>query len=316
MKGTKYLFLAATALSLAACSSDDENMGANDGPVAAQITAGINDVLTRAFGQSWEANDAIGVSVYTPTDGTPTLTQYTNMHYVTTAGDGNFTHSGGSSSGIFFQDADETVYFRAYYPFDEDSQENNGEVTITDVRTDNQSDQKNFDFMFAMGATASKNSPTVKFNDTDNGTTDARFKHRMTRLVLNITTDTGAGFTADQVASGTYTLSGIKHNGTFNTQNGTAEATGNATDNWEITDYITYANNIGTCSLILYPQTGASLTFSATIDGQTYTGTLTPAFAASTSYSYDISIQKTGLVISSGTIQNWTNGEGDNIIIN
>ena len=128
--------------------------------------------------------------------------------------------------------------------------------------------------MFAMGATASKNSPTVKFNDTDNGTTDARFKHRMTRLVLNITTDTGAGFTADQVASGTYTLSGIKHNGTFNTQNGTAEATGDATDNWVITDYITYANNIGTCSLILYPQTGASLTFSATIDGQTYTGTL------------------------------------------
>ena len=73
MKGTKYLFLAATALSFAACSSDDENMGANDGPVAAQITAGINDVLTRAFGQSWEANDAIGVSVYTPTDTSRTL---------------------------------------------------------------------------------------------------------------------------------------------------------------------------------------------------------------------------------------------------
>ena len=100
----------------------------------------------------------------------------------------------------------------------------------------------------------------------------------MTRLVLNITTDTGAGFTADQVASGTYTLSGIKHSGTFNTENGIAEATGNATDNWEITDYITYTNNIGTCSLILYPQTGASLTFSATIDRQTYTGTLTFPF--------------------------------------
>ena len=238
------------------------------------------------------------------------------MHYVTTAGDGNFTHSGGSSSGIFFQDADETVYFRAYYPFDEDSQENNGEVTITDVRTDNQSDQKNFDFMFATGATASKNSPTVKFNNTDNGTTDARFKHMMTRLVLNITTDTDAGFSANDVEGGAYSLSGIKHSGTFNTENGTAVATGEVTDNWEITDYISYNNNIGTCSLILYPQTGASLTFSATIDGQTYTGTLTPAFAASTSYSYDISIQKTGLVISSGTIQDWTNGEGDKIEIN
>ena len=60
MKGTKYLFLAATALSLAACSSDDENMGVNDGPVAAQITAGIN-LPTRASGTTWDAGDAIGV---------------------------------------------------------------------------------------------------------------------------------------------------------------------------------------------------------------------------------------------------------------
>ena len=61
MKGTKYLFLAATALSLAACSSDDENMGANDGPVAAQITAGLNVPATRAENQTWGTDDAIGV---------------------------------------------------------------------------------------------------------------------------------------------------------------------------------------------------------------------------------------------------------------
>lgn len=99
MKGTKYLFLAATALSLAACSSDDENMGVNDGPVAAQITAGINDVLTRASGTTWEADDAIGVSTVSTT-ATTGGTQYNNMKYVTT-GDGNFTHSGGEASGIF-----------------------------------------------------------------------------------------------------------------------------------------------------------------------------------------------------------------------
>lgn len=168
--------------------------------------------------------------------------------------------------------------------------------------------------MFATGATASKNSPTVKFNNKDNGTTDARFKHMMTRLVLNITTDTEAGFTADQVENGTYTLSGIKHNGTFNTEDGTAAATGDATNNWGITDYITYNNNVGSCSLILYPQTGANLTFSATVGGQTYTGTLAPALAASTSYSYDISIQKTDLKISSCTIQGWSNGGGGPVV--
>lgn len=311
MKGTKYLFLAATALSLAACSSDDENMGVNDGPVAAQITAGINDVLTRASGTTWNANDAIGVSTVSTT-ATTGGTQYYNMKYVTT-GDGNFTHSGGEASGIFFQDASETVTFRAYYPFDEDSQEGSTASTINDVTTSVQTNQKDFDFMFATGATASKDVPTIKFDETSNAT-DARFKHMMTRLVLNITTDTEAGFTADQVENGTYYLSGIKHNGTFNTEDGTAAATGDATNNWGITDYITYNNNVGSCSLILYPQTGANLTFSATVGGQTYTGTLAPALAASTSYSYDISIQKTDLKISSATIQDWTGSGSDDIV--
>ena len=310
----KYIAISLLACVLTACSHNDENIVVNDGPVAAQITAGIN-LPTRASGTTWDAGDAIGVSTVSTT-ATTGGTHYLNMKYVTTAADGNFTHFGGEASGIFFQDASETVTFSAYYPFDEDSQERTTAGTINDVTTSDQSAQKNFDFMFATGATASKNSPTVKFNNTDNGTTDARFKHMMTRLVLNITTDIEAGFTADQVENGAYSLSGIRHSGTFNTENGTAEATGDATDNWVIIDYITYTNNIGTCSLILYPQTEASLTFSATIGGQTYTGTLSPAFAASTSYSYDISIQKTGLKISSATIQDWTNGGGDKIEIN
>ena len=162
MKGTKYLFLAATALSLAACSSDDENIVVNDGPVAAQITAGIN-LPTRASGTTWDAGDAIGVSTVSTT-ATTGGTHYLNMKYVTTAADGNFTHFGGEASGIFFQDASETVTFSAYYPFDEDSQERTTAGTINDVTTSDQSAQKNFDFMFATGATASKNSPTVKFN--------------------------------------------------------------------------------------------------------------------------------------------------------
>lgn len=305
MKGTKYLFLAATALSLAACSSDDENMGVNDNPVAAQITAGINDVLTRATGMTWEANDAIGISTYTPDGETATLTNYANKKYVTTAGNGTFTReSGAEASGIFFQDANETVHFRAYYPFQ--GTDGTDAETITGITTSDQRAQKNFDFMFAEGATASKDAPAIKFDEASNAT-DARFKHKMTRLILNITTDANSGFSASDIAGGIYSLSGIIHSGSFNTATGTAAATGSVTThNWEITDYTSVAGNVRTCSLIFYPQSGTSLTFKATIDGQDYTSEeFTPALNASTSYEYDITIKKTGVTVSDCTIADW-----------
>ena len=76
----------------------------------------------------------------------------------------------------------------------------------------------------------------------------------MTRLVLNITTDTDAGFTASDVSQGSYFLSGIKHSGTFNTQDGTAAATGDPTTDWKITAANTGTGDEFTYSMILYPQ--------------------------------------------------------------
>lgn len=299
MKTTKCLFLAAAALTLAACSNDDENL--NGGPVAAQVTAGIGGVQTRASGTVWENGDAIGISTIGST-----LTSYANMKY-TTSGNGNFTHAadlGGEDSGMFFQDADETVTFRAYYPFHGNEYTDAG--TISDVTTDDQTMQSTFDFLFATGATASKSQPTVSFNNTVKENTS--FTHRMSRLVLNITTDANAGFTASDVASGTYSLSGIKHNGTFNTQDGTAVATGDPTSDWQITAANTGTDNEVTYSMIFYPQENASLTFKATINGQDYTCVLTPALAAATSYTYNITVKKTDLEVSNCSIIDWGSG--------
>ena len=300
----KYLIFAAAALTLTACSNDDENL--NGGPVAAQVTAGIGGVQTRASGTVWENGDAIGISTTSQTQ-----TSYVNMKY-TTSGDGNFTHAadlGGEASGIFFQDADETVTFCAYYPYDEDSNEGSRpeeEGIITDVTTTDQTKQSTFDFLFATGATASKSQPTVSFNNTVKENTS--FTHRMSRLVLNITTDANAGFTASDVAQGTYSLSGIKHSGTFNTQDGKATATGDPTTDWKITAANTGTGDEFTYSMIFYPQQNASLTFKATINGQDYTCELTPALAAATSYTYNITVKKTKLEVSNCGIADWGSG--------
>ncbi|MEG2433354.1 MAG: fimbrillin family protein, partial [Acinetobacter sp.] len=275
---------------------------------AAQVTAGIDGTITRAVDALWGNNDAIGISC------SSTSTNYTNMKYVTSEGNGTFTHDGGAASGIFFQGTDD-VTFSAYYPFSGTAgslPETSGSIT---GNTSNQaSNQTSIDYMFATGAKTTYASPTVSFTNT------AIFKHKMTRLILILKTDATAGFTATDVQNGTYTLGGLKHDGTFKVTDGTAEVTNTSTavPNWSVSTNCPFADasNQRTYTMILYPQsvTGA-LPFTATISSKDYKNTADIKFdsnilLAGTSYTFIITIKKTGLAVSSCTIEGWTGGTG------
>lgn len=325
MKGTKYLFLAATALSLAACSSDDENMGVNDGPVAAQITAGVSGPATRANNDVWETDD-IGVMVtdVTPTEGKEASnikSLYQNVKYTTasTGTEADFT----STDGIFFQDASETVTFAAYAPYQSSDKAtlpgSNGVITDNTSSQNTRELQKAFDYIYASGATASRNNPQVSFSG------EHEFQHKMTKLILIVRTSANDGFSETDVTRGTYTLSGLTHTGQFNVTTGEAAATGTASsDAWSLS-----ANSLmtegettqRTFTSILYPQDLASpLVFTATIDNQNYTSAgnevqIQPELNAGYSYTYTITVKKTGLEISTCTIQDWTSGGEHNDIV-
>lgn len=288
-----YSLLAGAMLTLAltSCGNDGIEPQVYDGPVPAQVTAGINGVLTRAMNESWESGDAIGISC------SGKNTNYDNMRYVTASGDGDFAHDGGVASGIFFQDTEE-VTFSAYYPFTGTEKSSAG--TISGVTTSDQTQQKSFDYLYAANATTTYANPTISFTGAS-----SIFKHKMARLILKITTSTTDGFSTADVTSGTYSISGIKHSGTFNTTTGTAAATGEATNGWEITATPQNANNERTYSMIFYPQDQPTLTFKVVINRQTYTTTITPTLTASTSNTYTITVKKTGLKVDSSTIEGW-----------
>ena len=319
MKTTKFFMLAALALSATACSNDNDTT--TYGPREAVITAGINTPVTRANGATWE-NDKIGVMV-TAAPSSEMENIYKNVQYATTSESSDAaTFTASTGAGIFFQDASETVTFAAYGPY-QTSAANAlpGTDGVISANTSAQADrnaQKAFDFIFASGATASKANPQIQFSG------DKAFSHVMTRLIINVQTSTTDGFTATEVTSGTYNLSGLTHDGTFDvnpasTTFGTAQATvsGSSTAGstpWSLNTAAIMTTTASSVSFdaILFPQTVSSLDFEAIIDGQSYKCQISPALAAGKSYTYTITAKKQGLTVDGCKVNDWTTGSTEN----
>lgn len=301
----QYIFLAAAAMLMSACNTDKENL--DNGPVEAIITAGVDGATSRANNNLWE-EDEIGVMVIAPS-GNSMMELYKNVKYTTSANGKTEAIFKAYTQGIFFQSADD-ITFAAYGPYRE-SDANvlpGGDGVILDsTKYQNSRDvQKKVDYIYAFGATASRGNQTVEFKD------DNKFNHKMSRLIISVKTSSDDGFTAEDVAAGVYTLGGLNHYGQFDVTTGTAEAIGETIDDaWSLTDNSlkTENNGVVTFTSILYPQTlQNALKFTATIDDLSYTNDsgIHPALEAGKSYSYTITVRKTGISISGCTIGNWT----------
>ena len=316
----KTIFMATLAAAVLTACNNDENNVIDTGSSQATFTAAIDgQVTTRAFDRTWEAGDAIGISV---TEGS---TVYTPAQYVTTGGNGNFT-AGTSGNEIYYQD-DNSVTFTAYYPW---TNLESGVTTITaDTRA--QASQKTFDFLWAR-QTGSKASPNVQFI----------FTHKMVKLVLTI--KKGDGVSYQEVQDAVLSLGGFKNNGSFNVTDGTATATGdNLTADWTFAGNTTEtgcnaplskddAAETVSYTLILFPQVFSnSLPITATITGgQSFSATFdftdanvdagdTDAqneWVAGRQYNLSVTLHKTDITVNDSTIQGWEEADGDDVIIN
>lgn len=309
--------IATVATMLAACSNDENEV--SNGPVEARITAGVSGPSTRAVDDTWTLNEYIGVRVASVTSTMAGI--YKNVKYIasTLANEKKTATFTPATTGIFFQDASETVTFTAYAPYQESAADAQpGTEGVVDVNTDGSVDntqagnQEKIDFIFTEGATASKSSPTVTFAKV-NESNDHSFKHKMARLQLKLKVSTSDGFDAgDMVKTGnTFKLSGLKHEGTFNVTTGEAVATSDVTNDWVITSFKhTDTDNVRTYSLILLPQnvSTSGLKLAITIDDQVYTtkdNAINPNLEAGKSCLYTITAKKAGLVVDGCTITPW-----------
>ena len=289
----RHFTLAALALALAACNNDNEILN-NDGPVAARFIADIAPA-TRASGTTWTGGDRIGVTDI------GNDTQYGNVPFILK--NGKFEVE---EKVIYIKDT-KTHIFRAYYPYNSAG----GILTATTDATAQQN-QPAIDFLFASGATGDKNSPVVSFTDkTKDGGADNSFHHRMSRITL--TFEVGDGVDFSQVKPERYTLDGLKLTGTFNTADGIATADDGA-QTGELTMELADGNL--TSSVILFPQTAASLPLTVNYRSQNYRATLTVpegALQAGNNYTYTVKVRNKVLEVSEATIAKWNDIDGGEV---
>ena len=330
----------------AACSNDDNTAADNNTPVPARITATMageavaspaakaGQPATRAVNDRWN-RDHIGVVVF-ESPGSDMAAHYRNAHYVTasTGTSAEFAPADAANT-IYFANADETVTFWAYAPYQASASPGelpgtNGVIAIDATRQATPEEQEAIDFIIAMGATASKAHPTVTFTWVDNA--NHSFNHVMSRIVLKIETPAGYGFDpADVERISRISLEGLCTGGTFDVKTfgfGADESTWTA--EWDISGcvYTVEPGKGGTTQRIhtlIIPHQRVkdnngtplrALPIAITLDGQVYrndkdiTGdaNVNGRFDFGTSYEYTVRLRKSGIEVTGATITDWADG--------
>lgn len=298
------------AAMLAAGCSEENNEPVGNASNAAIVTASIgkadNVTSTRASNTVWDADDCIGIS----TSSAKGKTNYINIQYKT---DGSVfkpvSGAAGEDNTIYFQDTSPTE-FTAYYPYEGVNGTKPGSdgvitrtLTVADQSTAN---LPAIDYLWAQ-QTAQSSNPKVDF----------LFSHRMSRIILNFKAGAGTVLPTDGL---TYTLTGLATEGTFNTLTGEAQATGTASTLEKLPTITTAGQPTGTA--ILWPQAANSVRLQLTLNGTTFgaaltfpSGTAGEALAPSTSYTFNVNVERTGIEISKADIEDWTDGGSKDITL-
>jgi hypothetical protein len=208
-----------TALTLAVLMGCNTGMGGNEENtgmggneetkerVPVSFSSGIN--ADRAVGTEWQRGDAIGVFML-ERGGTGIADNTSNRKYITAAGNGSFVHANGEA--IYYPADGRRVEFIAYYPYAGAIQ---GFAYPVDVSS--QTKQAKIDLMTA---------DRVNVPGGTNGAVALTFKHRLSRVELEI--KPGANLTGEALEGLQATITGQRVRGNFDINTNTFSPLGEA----------------------------------------------------------------------------------------
>jgi hypothetical protein len=297
---TKTLLFAVAAMTLAACSNDNE---ATVTPTALTVDANIEGVVnTRATATAFQSGDAIGITVTSTGN-----TKGENVKYVWSAANSdNSSKFVASATPIYYIDNND-VAFSAYYPYTDGVSASAPSISAS---TADQSEQTKFDFLYGNATTklALGNSTAITFG------------HKMAKLTFSFVAGTGASSDTNFASnlgetSGSnkiFKIDNLVLEGTFNALTGVA-AKASDKDAATLSPTIVSAAS----SVIIFPQTPAkSLKLTVEYKGVKYTAYATipsTGYLAGNNYSYEVKVNMTGLTISYAAITDWTTKPQDGV---
>lgn len=295
-----FMMAAAALLVMTACNNELENSNVNT-YTPLQIQGGIAG-QTRAYDNVWEANDAIGIYM-TSAGTTTTVESVNNLKYTTANGDGTFT---AASTVAYMPDSGNDVDVYAYYPYGDVS---NGVVSFD---LSDQTNQAKIDLMAAKAVTTT-DSPI----DKSNPTVTLDFSHKLTKLVFNVSVETGSSLSLNGM---TASISGQPVAITYNPLTETIATTG---DTQTVDMKVTAGeDNTATVEAILLPTStesnpAADRTVEFTVGLNVYTVTIpsTKEFAVSTKNIYNVVFYNKEELSIEASVTNWISSTNDDIKI-
>lgn len=291
----------ATAWFLVACSNEESvNDPLADGPVAAQVTAGIGQSMTRVSVNGQSAAFTAGDVIHVVAEGTSA--------YDYTLQDGGSWSAG--SNPYYFQDRD-SVDFQAWYA-DPALTPAGNEIDIdTKTQANSSNGWNHWDILLTPAVTTTVENPVINF------TGGNAFSHIMSQVSFVFQAGNGI---SDLSALTGYTVKDVTTDATFNTQ--TCDLTaGSTTGDIAMTVTGEADKQVDCTPIIMVPQTvsgtsvSGTLNLEVTYNGQTYKAALNPptsGLQAGYSYTYTVTISNTGLEVGNATINDWLTDDSFN----